>query len=153
LTEPAIETCGEVAKIAGVSTGTLYKVKKIVERATQDVKQRMQSSELSIDAAYKRVWNGDSRRAGTPANRMTQVRTRMRLAELKAALEAFRAVVRKGGGALTSDQREAFLTEVASFLSEMQTMWLQINYPYSRRTYEQVKRNIARLRQEEDYGR
>lgn len=42
----------DVAKIAGVSAGTYYKGKTVLEKGTEDTKQKMLSGEKSIHAAY-----------------------------------------------------------------------------------------------------
>jgi hypothetical protein len=129
LKEPPIDTLAEVAKIAGVSVGNLSKVKKIEEGATEDVKRRVRNGDLTINAASKRVWalgpDSPARKSAIERmrERMGSSGESMQLTELKANLERFRAFVRKCDG-LTREDRQAFISEVASLLAEMQTMWL-----------------------------
>jgi len=50
-----IDTKKELAKIAGVSHDTIAKVKKIKKEATDDVKEKLRSGEISVDKAYKDI--------------------------------------------------------------------------------------------------
>ena len=50
-----IETRKELAKIAKVSHDTISKVKKIQEKAPQEVKAKLATGEVSINAAYKEI--------------------------------------------------------------------------------------------------
>ena len=49
-----IETRNELSKVASVSHDTISKVKKIQEKAPQEVKAKLATGEVSINAAYKR---------------------------------------------------------------------------------------------------
>jgi N6-adenosine-specific RNA methylase IME4/DNA-binding XRE family transcriptional regulator len=51
----AVRTDKELAKIAGVSHDTIYKIEKIEEKATPEVKQKIKSGEVSINQAYQSV--------------------------------------------------------------------------------------------------
>jgi N6-adenosine-specific RNA methylase IME4 len=50
-----IDTKKELAKIAKVSHDTISKVKKIQEKAPEEVKQKLATGEVSINAAYKEI--------------------------------------------------------------------------------------------------
>ena len=50
-----VDTRKELAKIAKVSHGTLDKVKKIQEKAPEEVKAKLATGEVSINAAYKEI--------------------------------------------------------------------------------------------------
>jgi len=49
------DTRNELAKIAKVSHDTISKVKKIQEKAPEEVKQKLATGEVSINAAYKEI--------------------------------------------------------------------------------------------------
>ena len=51
----SIDTKKEIAKIAEVSHDTVAKVKKINEKASEEVKENLRKGETSINAEYKRV--------------------------------------------------------------------------------------------------
>ena len=55
LAEPKSETRDELAKVAGVSHGTLAKVEKIVTQAAPAVVEAARKGEISINAAFKTV--------------------------------------------------------------------------------------------------
>jgi hypothetical protein len=48
----AINTRKEIAKIAGVSEGTIHKVEVIEEKAPEEIKQQVKKGELTINSAY-----------------------------------------------------------------------------------------------------
>jgi len=48
-----INTREEIAEVAGLSHGTIDKIKTIETTATPDVKQKLQTQEISINQAYK----------------------------------------------------------------------------------------------------
>ena len=50
-----IDTKKELAKIAGVSHDTIVRVKKIEEKAPEDVKEKLSTGEMSINEAYKEI--------------------------------------------------------------------------------------------------
>jgi len=50
-----IETREEVAKAAGISHGNIDKVKKIVEKAPEEIKQKLRTGDISINQAHKVV--------------------------------------------------------------------------------------------------
>jgi hypothetical protein len=50
-----VDTRKEVAKSAGVSDNTIARVKKIEEKATPEVKGKLEQGEISINEAYKQV--------------------------------------------------------------------------------------------------
>lgn len=52
LTEP-IDTRKEVAKVAGVSEGTMYKVKKVRDTGTKETLEQMRTGKISISKAYE----------------------------------------------------------------------------------------------------
>lgn len=52
LAEP-IDTREEVAKIAGVSHGTMYKVKKVRDTGTEETLEQMRTGKISINKAYE----------------------------------------------------------------------------------------------------
>lgn len=53
--ENLIDTTKEIAKLAGVSHDTVARVKKIEEKAPEEVKERLVSGEMSINEAYNAV--------------------------------------------------------------------------------------------------
>ena len=55
-----IDTKKELAKVANVSHDTIAKVKKIQSTATQEVKDKLESGEVSINEAYKAVKSGNT---------------------------------------------------------------------------------------------
>jgi len=50
-----IETRKELSKVASVSHDTIAKVKKIQEKATDEIKEKLSTGEVSINAAYKDI--------------------------------------------------------------------------------------------------
>ena len=56
-----IDTRKEVAKVANVSHDTIAKVKKIQSTATQEVKDKLESGEVSINQAYKDIKKVEAR--------------------------------------------------------------------------------------------
>ena len=68
-----IETRNELAKIAKVSHDTISKVKKIQEKAPEEVKQKLATGEVSINAAYKEIKKEEKKEI--------QIQERKRLAE------------------------------------------------------------------------
>jgi hypothetical protein len=50
-----VSTKKELAKVASVSHDTISKVKKIQEKAPEEVKQKLATGEVSINAAYKEI--------------------------------------------------------------------------------------------------
>jgi DNA modification methylase len=50
-----IDTKKELSKVASVSHDTIAKVKKIQEKATEEVKAKLRTGEVSINAAYKEI--------------------------------------------------------------------------------------------------
>ena len=50
-----IETRKELSKVASVSHDTIAKVKKIQEKAPEEVKAKLRTGEVSINAAYKEI--------------------------------------------------------------------------------------------------
>ena len=55
-----IDTKKELAKVANVSHDTIAKVKKKQSTATQEVKDKLESGEVSINEAYKAVKSGNT---------------------------------------------------------------------------------------------
>ena len=55
LAEQKIDTRDEISKIANVSHGTISKVKKIQEKASDEMKQQLSTGEISINEAYKKI--------------------------------------------------------------------------------------------------
>lgn len=53
--QTAIDTKKEVAKIANVSHDTIARVKKIEEKAPEEVKEKLASGEMSINEAFKNI--------------------------------------------------------------------------------------------------
>tara|TARA_B100000768_G_scaffold34260_1_gene32863 strand:+ start:3045 stop:4172 length:1128 start_codon:yes stop_codon:yes gene_type:complete len=53
--KPPIETRKELSKVAAVSHDTIAKVKKIQEKAPEEVKAKLRTGEVSINAAYKEI--------------------------------------------------------------------------------------------------
>lgn len=53
--DKAIDTKKEIAKLAGVSHDTVNRVKKIEEKAPEEVKNKLVSGEMSINEAYKEI--------------------------------------------------------------------------------------------------
>ena len=51
----SVDTRKELSKVASVSHGTLDKVKKIQEKAPEEVKAKLSTGEVSINAAYKEI--------------------------------------------------------------------------------------------------
>jgi len=51
----AIDTRKELSKVASVSHDTIAKVKKIQEQASEEVKAKLSTGEVSINAAYKEI--------------------------------------------------------------------------------------------------
>jgi N6-adenosine-specific RNA methylase IME4 len=54
-TKPKIDTRKEVAKIANVSDNTIARVKKIEEKAPEEVKEKLASGEVSINEVYQEI--------------------------------------------------------------------------------------------------
>ena len=54
------ETREKVAKIGGVSHDTIRKVKKIDEAADDEMKQKLQSGEMSVNKAYNTLFGNDT---------------------------------------------------------------------------------------------
>jgi hypothetical protein len=50
-----IDTREEISKVSGISHGNIDKVKKIVEKAPEEVKQKLRSGDISINQAHKVV--------------------------------------------------------------------------------------------------
>ena len=50
-----IDTKKELSKVASVSHDTIAKVKKIQEKASEEVKEKLSTGEVSINAAYKEI--------------------------------------------------------------------------------------------------
>ena len=50
-----IDTQKELAKVAGVSHDTIWKVEKIQEKATDEVKQKVKIGDMSVNKAYKTI--------------------------------------------------------------------------------------------------
>ncbi|MFC1552372.1 hypothetical protein ACFL6P_07380, partial [Candidatus Latescibacterota bacterium] len=50
--EPPIDTQKEVAKTAGVSHDTIYKVKEVLKNAPEEVKQKARIGDISVNKAY-----------------------------------------------------------------------------------------------------
>jgi N6-adenosine-specific RNA methylase IME4 len=50
-----IDTRKELSKVAAVSHDTIAKVKKIQEKAPEEIKQKLRTGEVSINAAYKEI--------------------------------------------------------------------------------------------------
>lgn len=55
ISDKAIDTKKELAQVASVSHDTIFKVKKIQEKAPEQVKQKLATGEVSINAAYKEI--------------------------------------------------------------------------------------------------
>ena len=53
--EAIIDTRKELSKVANVSHDTIAKVKKIQEKATEEVKAKLSTGEVSINAAYQEI--------------------------------------------------------------------------------------------------
>ena len=51
----AVDTRNELSKVAAVSHDTIAKVKKIQEKAPEEVKAKLRTGEVSINAAYKEI--------------------------------------------------------------------------------------------------
>jgi DNA modification methylase len=51
----AVDTRNELSKVASVSHDTIAKVKKIQEKAPEEVKAKLRTGEVSINAAYKEI--------------------------------------------------------------------------------------------------
>jgi hypothetical protein len=50
-----IDTREEISKVSGISHGNIDKVKKIVEKAPEEIKQKLRSGDISINQAHKVV--------------------------------------------------------------------------------------------------
>lgn len=50
-----VHTAKEVAKIAGLSHDTIHKAKVIVDKATEEVKEKLRAGETSIDREYQQI--------------------------------------------------------------------------------------------------
>jgi N6-adenosine-specific RNA methylase IME4/DNA-binding XRE family transcriptional regulator len=55
ISDKAIDTKKELAKVAGVSHDTIAKVQKIEEKATPEIKKKIKSGEVSINQAYNTI--------------------------------------------------------------------------------------------------
>lgn len=55
ISDKAIDTKKELAKVANVSHDTIAKVKKIQEKAPEEIKAKLRTGEVSINAAYKEI--------------------------------------------------------------------------------------------------
>jgi len=49
-----VDTNNELAKVAGLSHGTIKKVKTIEAKASAKTKEKLRSQEISINQAYKK---------------------------------------------------------------------------------------------------
>ncbi len=58
---PTIDTHGELARISGLSRGTIHKAKVISERAPEEAKQRLRRNETSIDHEYQQLKKAERR--------------------------------------------------------------------------------------------
>ena len=58
-----IDTRQEISKVAAVSHGTLDKVKKIQEKAPEEIKAKLSTGEVSINAAYKEIKKEEKKEA------------------------------------------------------------------------------------------
>ena len=59
----SIDTQKELSKVANVSHGTLDKVKKIQEKATEEVKAKLSTGEVSINSAYQEIKKEEKKEA------------------------------------------------------------------------------------------
>ena len=55
ISDKAVDTKKELSKVAAVSHDTIAKVKKIQEKAPEEVKAKLRTGEVSINAAYKEI--------------------------------------------------------------------------------------------------
>ena len=55
ISDKAIDTKKELSKVAAVSHDTIAKVKKIQEKAPEEIKAKLATGEVSINAAYKEI--------------------------------------------------------------------------------------------------
>tara|TARA_Y100000592_G_scaffold99370_1_gene175154 strand:+ start:1019 stop:2230 length:1212 start_codon:yes stop_codon:yes gene_type:complete len=55
ISDKAIDTKKELSKVANVSHDTIAKVKKIQEKAPEEIKAKLSTGEVSINAAYKEI--------------------------------------------------------------------------------------------------
>jgi hypothetical protein len=65
--KPKIDTTKEIAQIAGVSHDTIFKVEQIQKNATEDVKQKVKSGEMSIRQGYMSTRQKDEAQASGDA--------------------------------------------------------------------------------------
>ena len=63
----AVETRVELARVAGVSRDTISKAKVIAAKATEEVKEKLRSGELSINAAYRGIKKTEQQEAKAQA--------------------------------------------------------------------------------------
>jgi len=61
LAEQKIDTRQEIAKMADASHGSVSKMKKILEKASDDTKEKVISGDMSIDEGYKKTTNDEKR--------------------------------------------------------------------------------------------
>lgn len=57
----SVDTQKEIARVAGVSHGTLHKAKTIAERADEETKEKLRRNEITINAAFNEIRNADRR--------------------------------------------------------------------------------------------
>ena len=60
-----IETRKELSKVAAVSHDTIAKVKKIQDKAPEEIKAKLSTGEVSINAAYKEIKKEEKKRSNT----------------------------------------------------------------------------------------
>ena len=61
--EQKLDTRKELSKVAAVSHDTIAKVKKIQEKAPEEVKEKLRTGEVSINAAYKEIKKEEKKEA------------------------------------------------------------------------------------------
>lgn len=64
----AVNTQKELAKVAGISHDTIYKVEIIEKQATEEIKEQLQQNKISINEAYKQI------KAVEKVNKLEQVK-------------------------------------------------------------------------------
>lgn len=72
-----VNTRKEMAKAVGVSEGTYQKIDKIMKSDNEDLKQKLEKKEISVDKAYKKIKSTDQNKPITPEQQIDKLDKRI----------------------------------------------------------------------------
>ncbi|WP_281671926.1 ParB/RepB/Spo0J family partition protein [[Clostridium] scindens] len=72
-----VNTRKEMAKAVGVSEGTYQKIDKIMKSDNEDLKQKLEKKEISVDKAYKKIKSTDQNKPITPEEQIDKLDKRI----------------------------------------------------------------------------